>query len=245
MREIQHLMSTIKRQFKLRGWTYKQLAAALHVSEPTVKRMLTGTTLTLERLAQLAELLEMSMADLMLESDNSQPRLEQLTQAQEQQLVSDVRLLLVTICVLNHWTMPDIVRKYALTEAQCLGHLLTLDKLNVLELLPGNRIRLLVARNFAWLENGPIRSFFLRQSLGDFIDSPFNSQTELLNFSHGMLTVDATAQLRKKLQRLQREFAELHEQSLHAAFEQRHGTGLLLALREWEPQGFEQLRRDS
>lgn len=243
MQEIQHLMSTIKRQFKLRGWTYKQLGEALEVSEPTVKRMFTGANLTLDRLAQLAELLEMSMADLMLESESSQQRLEQLTVAQEQQLVSDIRLLLVTICVLNHWSMAEIVNKYQLTEAQCVGHLLTLDKLHLLELLPGNRIRLLVARNFAWLENGPIRRFFLEQSLGDFINSPFNSQTEMLTFSHGMLTREAAEHLRKKLQRLQREFAELHEQSLHAPFTQRHGTGLLMALREWEPQGFEALRR--
>jgi len=243
MKAIQQLMHTIKRQFKLRGWTYKQLAEALGVSEPTVKRMFTGANLTLDRLQQLAELLEMSMADLMLESENSQPRLEQLTPAQEQQLVSDIKLLLVAICALNHWSMADIVRKYQLTEAQCLAHLLTLDKLHVLELLPGNRIRLLVARNFAWLENGPIRRFFLAQSLGDFINSPFSDKSEMLSFSHGMLTQDAAEQLRKKMHRLQRDFAELHEQSLHAPFAQRHGTGLLIALREWEPQGFEALRR--
>lgn len=238
-------MATIKRQFKLRGWTYKQIAGALHVSEPTVKRMLAGGNLTVARLAQVTQLLDMSLADLMREAEASQPRLQQLTAAQEQQLVSDIQLLLVTICVLNHWSLADIVGKYQLSEAQCLGHLLTLDKIHLLELLPGNRIRLRVARNFAWLEHGPIRRFFLAQSLGDFVDSPFDSATEMLTFSHGMLTAAGAGHLRKKLQRLHREFSELHEQSLDAPFEQRHGTGLLMALREWEPQGFEALRRRS
>ncbi len=243
MKEIHHLMVTIKRQFKLRGWTYQHVAEALKVSEPTVKRMFAGGNLSVGRLAQLAELLEMSMADLLQESEASQPRLEQLTTAQELQVVSDIKLLLVTICVLNHWSLADIVRKYRLTEAQCVGYLLTLDKIRLLELLPGNRIRLQVARNFAWLENGPIRRFFLEQSLGDFVNSPFDSAAEMLTFSHGMLTAGAAGHLRKKLQRLHREFSELHEQSLHAPFEQRHGTGLLMALREWEPKGFEALRR--
>lgn len=243
MREIDQLMATVKRQFKLRGWTYEQVADALQVSEPTVKRMFTGANLTMERLAQLAALLEMSIAELVQEAEANRPRLEQLTTAQEQQLVSDIGLLLVTICVLNHWSLEDIVRTYRLTEAQCVGHLLALDKLRLLDLLPGNRIRLQVARNFAWRENGPIRRFFLAQSLGDFVNSPFESRSEMLTFSHGMLTTDAAAHLRTKLQRLHREFSELHEQSLRAPFDQRHGTGLLMALREWEPEGFEALRR--
>jgi transcriptional regulator with XRE-family HTH domain len=243
MREIDQLMATVKRQFKSRGWTYKQVGDALQVSEPTVKRMLAGANLTMERLAQVAELLEMSIAELMQEAEAGRPRLAQLTAAQEQQVVADIPLLLVTICVVNHWSLADIVRTYRLTEAQCLGHLLALDKLRLLDLLPGNRIRLQVARNFDWLEHGPIRQFFLAQSLGDFVNSPFESRSEMLTFSHGMLTTDAAAHLRKKLQRLHREFSELHEQSLRAPFEQRHGTGLLMASREWEPKGFEALRR--
>jgi transcriptional regulator with XRE-family HTH domain len=243
MREIDQLMSTLKRLFKQRGWTYRQVGEALRLSEPTVKRMFAGASLTLARLGQLAELLELSIADVMHEAEASRPRLAQLTHAQEAQLVADVKLLLVATCVLNHWSVADIVRTYTLTQAQCVACLLTLDKLRVLELLPGNRIRLQVARNFAWRDQGPIRQFFLAQSLGDFVDNPFEGAADTLTFAHGMLTAEAAAHLRKKLQRLQREFAELHEQSLHAPFEQRHGSGLLIALREWEPQGFEALRR--
>ena len=243
MNEIHRLMTTVKRQLKLRGKTYGQVARALKLSEPTVKRMFSTGNLTVERLAQLAELLDMSLVELMRECEASQPALAQLAPAQEQELVSDTRFLLVAICVLNHWSLLDIVRKYRYTEAQCLQHLVALDKMHLIELLPGNRIRLLVARNFEWLAEGPIRLFFRQQALGDFVNSPFNSESETLSFSHGMLTPQASAHLQRKLKLLQREFSELHEESLQTSFEQRHGTGLLMALREWEPEGFEALRR--
>lgn len=243
MNEIHRLMTTVKRQLKLRGKTYAQVAKALKLSEPTVKRLFATGNLTVERLAQLAELLDMSLAELIQECETSQPMLEQLTLTQEQELVSDIKFLLVAICVLNHWSLSDIVRKYRYTEAQCLRHLTALDKMRLIELLPGNRIRLLVARNFEWIAEGPIRLFFRQQALGDFVNSPFSSESETLSFSHGMLTPQASAHLQKKLKRLQREFSELHEESLQTPFEQRHGTGLLMALREWEPEGFEALRR--
>ncbi|PUA17733.1 hypothetical protein C7W93_17855 [Glaciimonas sp. PCH181] len=53
----------------------------------------------------------------------------------------------------------------------------------------------------------------------------------------------ATAQLQVKLRRLRQEFSELHQESLSAPFDQRHGTGLLLSIRDCEPKGFEALRR--
>lgn len=243
MTEIHRLMTTLKRQLKLRGITYARVANALQLSEPTVKRLFSTGNLTVERLMQLAGLLDMSLAELMQECEAGQPMLAQLTFAQEQELVADIRFLLVAICVLNHWSLQDIVRKYRFTEAQCLRHLVALDKMRLVELLPGNRLRLLVARNFEWIAEGPIQLFFRQQALDDFVDSPFGNEAETLIFSHGMLTSQAGAHLQKKLKRLQREFAELHEESLNMPFEQRHGTGLLVALREWEPKGFEQLKR--
>jgi transcriptional regulator with XRE-family HTH domain len=243
MTEIHRLMATLKRQLKLRGITYAQVANALQLSEPTVKRWFSTGNLTVERLTQLAGLLDMSLAELMRECEAGQPMLAQLTLSQEQELVADIRFLLVAICVLNHWSLQDIVSKYRFTEAQCLRHLVALDRMRLIELLPGNRLRLLVARNFEWIAEGPIRLFFRQQALDDFVDSPFSNAAETLSFSHGMLTAQAGAHLQKKLKRLQREFAELHEESLNQPFEQRHGTGLLVALREWEPKGFENLKR--
>ncbi len=166
-----------------------------------------------------------------------------MTAAQEKELVSDPQLLLVAVCALNHWSMKDMLAAYRLSEAECLQRLLRLDKLKLISLLPGNRIRLNVARDFDWLVEGPIRQYFREQGLVDFLDSRFARGDQSLAFSHGMLTETAIDKMQAELRRLRQTFAELHEESLASPLAKRRGNGLLLAMREWEPASFTQLRR--
>jgi hypothetical protein len=71
----------------------------------------------------------------------------------------------------------------------------------------------------------------------------FAARTKHSFFAHGRLTASAEKQFQAKLRRLRQDFSDLHQESLCLPQEQRHGTGLLLAIREWEPQGFEALPR--
>ncbi len=245
MTEIHRLLNTVKRQLKLRGLNYKQVAEALELSEPSVKRLFSTGSLSLERLAQLTKLLDLSLAELVQEAAADEPPLSYLSLQQEQELVSDTALLLVAVCVLSHWSVANITGVYRLSEAECLQRLLRLDRIRLIDVLPGNRVRLNVTRDFDWLPGGPIHQFFRGQALDDFVNNPFSGQYETLTFVHGMLTHAAAAQLQAKLRRLRQEFSELHQESLGAPFDQRHGTGLLLSIRDWEPKGFEALRRKS
>jgi hypothetical protein len=109
--------------------------------------------------------------------------------------------------------------------------------------MPGNRIRLNVARDFDWLPDGPIRRYFRTEGLDDFLDSGFDKAEQSFAFTHGMLTESALARMQAELRQLRARFAELHEESLASPLPKRRGSGLLLALREWEPSAFTALRR--
>jgi transcriptional regulator with XRE-family HTH domain len=243
MTEITQLIATIKRQLKVKGWTYRDVAAALAMSEPSVKRLFSGERLTVLRLSQVAELLGFTLAELLQETAASRSQLHALNKSQEAQLVSQQPLLLVAVCALNQWTVADMIAAYRMSHADCLKHLLALGSMGLIELMPGDRIRLLVARDFDWLPNGPIQQFFLSQGIGEFINSGFAREQESMEFVHGMLTEPALAQMQLELRRLRGKLAVLHQESARAPLHQRRGTGLLLAMREWEPNGFRQLRR--
>jgi AraC-like DNA-binding protein len=243
MSEVTQIIGTIKRQLKLQGKTYRDVAAALGLSEASVKRLLTSDTLGVDRLVEISNMLGFTLAELAQEAALSSTRLHTLSAAQEKELVSDTRLLLIAVCALNHWTLQDILAVYKLTEAECLQKLLHLDRLHLIALMPGNRIRLNVARDFDWLPDGPIRQYFRTQGLADFLDGRFDRADETLAFTHGMLTESALASMQVELRRLRARFAELHEESLASPLPKRRGSGLLLALREWEPAGFTALRR--
>lgn len=243
MNEAKQLIQTIKRQLKIRGLSYRDVASALAVSEPSVKRLFASGRFTVDRLAQLSKLLGLTLAELAQEAASSEPRLKTLSAAQEDELVSDLKLLLVAVCALNHWTLADMVDIYRLSEAECLQRLLRLDRLRLIDLLPGNRVRINVARDFDWLPSGPIRRFFHAQGQGDFLDSAFSAARDSHVFAHGMLTPGAAAQFQGELRRLRQKFSELHEESLAFPLTQRQGMGVLMAMREWEPAGFTALRR--
>ncbi len=243
MSELNEIVAVIKRQLKLRGLTYRDVAAALKLSEPSVKRLFASGRITLDRLLLLCDLLHLSLAELTDEAAHTLPRLSGLSAAQENELADDARLLLVAVCVLNHWSPASIVRRYAIDETECLRLLLRLDRIGLIDLLPGNRVRLNVARDFDWLPDGPIRRLFRQYGQDDFLAGGFAGETESFAFVHGMLTPAAAAQLKGQIRRLRQTFDELHRDGLGVPLDQRTGTGMLIAFREWEPPAFAELRR--
>src|SRR5277367_5142749 len=180
--EIVQLVATLKRELKAQGLTYKEVGRALKISEASVKRVFASERFTVSRLAQVSQLLGFTLAELLQESTSTLPPLEVLSREQEAQLVSDDKLLLVAVCALNHWSLTDITSVYQIAKLEAVKRLRILDRLGLIELLPGDRIRRRAKRDFDWIPDGPIRSFFSSQGLNDFLEGPFDLNDESLDF---------------------------------------------------------------
>lgn len=243
MSQTLQVVTTLKHLLKSRGITYAMVASHLNRSVPAIKRQFAQQSFSIKTLESICDLLEMDLLELMQATDATQANLHQLTEAQETDLVADPRRLLVAVCVLNHWTLEQIVSIYRITKAECIRYLIQLERLGLIRLIPENRVKLLISRDFAWLPNGPIHRFFREQAQSDFLDTRFDDPGELLRFQHAMLTPEANARFQKQLQRLIQDFSELHQECLTVPVDQRYGTSLLLAMRPWEPAVFDSLRQ--
>jgi transcriptional regulator with XRE-family HTH domain len=241
--EVAQLVVTLKRELKAQGLTYRDLANSLKVSEASIKRVFANRSFTLARLADICGFLGFTMAELLQLASTSAPALDTLTVEQEAELISDDKLVLVAVCALNHWSLSDIVDFYHLTRGEAVKRLRILDRMGLIELLPGDRIRRRAKRDFAWIKHGPIHRFFVGQGLRDFLDAPFDADHESLEFANGMLTAAAQAELKLELRRLRAKLASLHDQSISSPLVDKSGVGVLLALRRWEPTAFARLRR--
>jgi DNA-binding Xre family transcriptional regulator len=243
MYQTKELVLALKRQLKARGVTYAEVAKHLELSEASVKRQFSQLGFSLRTLESICDLLKMEVAELVRVAAEAHADVHRLSNAQEADLVSDPRRLLVAVCVLNSWTLAHITAIYRLSEAECIGHLLQLDRIGLITLLPENRVRLRIARDFTWLPDGPIHRFFRDRAQTEFLDAGFNQPGELMRFQHAMLSPAATQRFQQRLQRLMEELAQLHEECVAAPEEARFGTSFLLAMRPWEPAVFESLRR--
>lgn len=237
------LLAALQRYLKREGLTYSHVAERLAVSEATVKRLFSTERLTLDRLDALCAVVGIDLTELALEAREGQARLTQLTVEQESEVVRDEELLLVSVLVLNHWRFDDILAAYAIEENTLVRKLAALDRLGVIELLPGNRVRLKVGRDFAWLPGGPIETWFERHALGSFLNAGFHGERERRRFSHGMLSPASRLRLLERIDRLCQEFAELHAEDASLPLGDREGACLLVATRRWEPPVFDAKRR--
>lgn len=244
MSQINGLVAELKKLLRSGGWTYARLAQALDMSEANVKRLFASERFTLARLEQVCQLLGLELSDLFQLYGESRVRVTQLTEAQEQQLVADRRLLLVAVCVRNHLSFDDILASYAMAPTECIRHLARLDKLGIIDLLPGNRIKLRIDENFRWIQRGPIETFFTQQVQPDFLRADFTAAGEHRQFIYGLLSEASREVMARKLQVLAQELVALHRQDAPLPLSRKHSTGLLLAMRQLELPAFSALRRE-
>ena len=233
MGQTRDLVATLKTELKAQGKTYADVAAALKLSEASVKRIFSQQNFSLKRLERICQLLGIEISDLVQQMNEQRQQLQQLDWDQEQDLTGDITLMLVAVCVLNRWTMEEILSYYRISEHECIRHLARLDRLKLIELLPGNRIRLRVAPNFSWIDNGPIQQFFQQKIGQEFFHTRFNRDDDCVVVLNGMLSSQSNAEMQRKLRRLAREFDALNNDDATLNLEERQGATLVLALRDW------------
>jgi transcriptional regulator with XRE-family HTH domain len=155
--QVARLVEALKFQFRSRGLRYADVASSLGLSHTTLKRRLAGSGLTIPFLESLCELLEISVAELFeLANAKTDTKVRRLTLEQENALHADVRLGFIFSRVQLGWSAAEIQQECRIPEAPLIAHLIRLEKLGLIDLLPGNRIRLKTAREIEWRKHGPM-----------------------------------------------------------------------------------------
>ncbi|CAE6950387.1 Cro/C1-type HTH DNA-binding domain [Vibrio sp. B1FLJ16] len=234
MSESYALIKELKRQLKLSGLHYVDVAQHLEVSEGTVKRLLAeGHQISLERLERICQLIGLEMAELFKLAASHNKGLESLTLEQEKHLIEDKALLLVAVCVLNGYQFEQIIEQYTFCESELVQKLAQLDHLNIIDLLPGNKLRLRVSPTFQWQTGGPIQRFFQQQVQEAFFQSYFSAEDEKLSMATGLMSIPTNKKLQHKLQKVIDDFYQACQSDNSLEMREKHGTSLVIAMRRW------------
>lgn len=244
MAQSDDLVDTLKRELRRQGITYSAIARDLKLSESSVKRMFASRHLSLQRLQRICDLAGLELGDLAILADERRRDMDQLTEEQEQMLVSNPKLLLVAFLLLNHWTADRITDAYDIDELELVRLLVKLDRLKIIDLLPDNRVRVRLSRTFSWRKSGPIQKLFETQVQMEFFRSRFEGPGELRLVLNGMLSDQSIGLMHQRMRRVASEFEQCVGEDRKTVSTERLGTTLIMAIRPWALKMFEAYRRE-
>jgi DNA-binding Xre family transcriptional regulator len=236
------IVAELKRSLREKNLTYAAVAKKLGLSVASIKRLFSSGDISLKRLDRICELLESNLSEI-LQRARERPATDQLTLAQEQEIVSDPALFLMAWLVVNRATLAEIARTYKFSEREVLRYFIKLDHMKVIELQPGNRPRLLVSRHFSWRAGGPVQRYIHSKLLREFTDTHFTGPQEEFFFHGGEVSEQGMGELQQILRNTARQCAEILDRD-RAPRDSRRGAAFVLALRPWKYSGFRLLERE-
>ncbi len=243
MARSSQIVDTLKLELRNKGLQYKHLAERLSLSESTIKHMFSTKNFSLKRLDSICEILGLELTDLVAQFEARTPKIEQLSLDNEKELVSDPALILVAYCVVNNWTMQEIIDTYQLSDTECIRCLAALDRMKMIELLPENKIKRLISNNFTWHKNGPIEQFFKKEAQERFMSGSFSGDDATRIIKLGDLSDKSILQIIERLENIGELYDDLNSEDSKRSFNMRHGTSMVLAIRKWEFYAFRKLLR--
>ena len=226
------LLAVVRRALRQEGWTARRLAAHFAIGEATAKRWLAGRGLTLDRLEQLAALCALSLADLAREAEQPSSDLAQeLTLAQERALSSDIFLSFQFMTILGGNSPAEIEADFAVPGPVMALSLARLERLALIDRLPGGRVRPLVDRTIVW-RKAPMRALFNERMKRQFLAMDFAAEDAVFVSEVVKLSPRGAAELAEMLEQLRRDVQALAERDRETSRLPRKWYGMLGALRE-------------
>jgi DNA-binding Xre family transcriptional regulator len=238
------LFDSLKAHIKARGMTYKQLAQALNLSEPSLKRIFSKNDCTLQRLDEICHILNIELKELVKTTPPKRILIQQLTQKQELELVDNKKLLMLAVCSLSLWTFKDMLAHLTISKQECIMLMNRLEQIGFLHVLPNNNYKLLIAKNFVWIPDGPIMRMTKKES-GDYFAYTFDEPQDLLKIINVRISPKAHSALRARLEHIAQEYAEQGSVDSNLPLEDRTPLSICIAVRSWVPHFLRHLLKET
>jgi DNA-binding Xre family transcriptional regulator len=238
------IIASIKRLMKARAITYKDLAGRIKLSEISVKRIFSQSSLSLARLEQICQALEVSIHEITrLSGEPTADAAETVSPEQESALAADPNLLACYYLIANGRTGAEICTELGIDAMQVRRWMVKLHSFGLVELLSKMRARARTGSSIAWRKDGPVRRIYERQVRQEYLQSTFSGPHDEMYLRSAELSDASCRVLLRKLERLANEFRDLAELDRALPRGEKHSMGVLLAARPWVFSVFKTLRQ--
>lgn len=233
------LIETLKKELRKNHVTYVDIGRVLGLSESSIKRLFRDADMSLNRLEKICDIIGTDISQLSEKANDARRHVLELSHEIEKELVGNEKLLMIAVHLIYGWTYDQVLEKYHIDLHEGQRYLTRLDSMNIIELLPSNKVRIRLSPNFQWIKDGPIQSFFESQVQNEFFTSHFTNKGELRLVVNGWMSMNSINAFHDNIHRLAKEF-ELHKDNdKRIPIEHKHGTTMVIAIRPWTLKVFE------
>lgn len=243
MSQISQVSQLLKKLLREKNITYRDVAKQLSMSEANIKRIFANDSFSLTRLEELCHCVDITLSNLFYLLDQQSKQISQLTIEQEQQIIANSKLFLVAVCVRDYWKFDEIINHYQISKHECIRMLAKLDKLKLIQLLPNNEYKLLIAQDFSWIPNGPLEQYMTQEVISQFMASAFIEQNAFRFYLSGSYSQSSIDIIQRKFKQLTKEVALLNQEDAELPLVNKQHMGFFVAMRPWELTRFAKLRR--
>jgi transcriptional regulator with XRE-family HTH domain len=234
------LLDALRRALRRRALRIGDVAQHFGVGEASIKRWLKGDGLTLARLEALAALAGMTLAELAQAAEAPADHMRrELTLAQEKALSDDDLLSLVFIVILAGEAWQDVIADFGVPPTAVEAALNRLDKLALIDLLPGGRVRPLIVRDIIW-RKAPMRAQFEARMKPQFLAMDFSAPDAVYASDVFKLSDRGAAMLAELLEKHRREMQALAAEDRRTSRLARRWHAVLTAARALDTSGLRQ-----
>lgn len=164
--KAQKIKSVIKELLKKKNITYEDLAESLDCSIPTIKRILGPEELTLNRLLQLCEIVNIDLADLESLTADTEVKEEKFTEEQELFLAKNQNFLAYFFKLLSDKSPAEIAQAHNLNQRSTDKYLIGLEKLELIRVTGKQKVKPNFRRG-PTLGNGPLAKTYFNTFLNN------------------------------------------------------------------------------
>jgi transcriptional regulator with XRE-family HTH domain len=231
--QIAVLKDVLRESLRLHGLRYSDIARELDVTERTVTRWFSADYLDTPVIEQLCKLVGLSFFELCeLAGKRVDSRLSCLTIQQEQFLTDDGLAHYLFTQLLKGWTPEELQREAEIPEADFVAGLIRLEKAGLVELLPGNKVKLRTRKDVQSQPDGPISRYTNRWLAATLEGADVTEAGSFWAVDALKLSSSSFEQLKRKFEGLKQEARDLSEADRRADDPSRKWYAVVMTARQ-------------
>ncbi len=246
MSQIDQFLGALKRALKSKNIIYRDLAESLDLSESSIKRILSDKSISLERIEEICKACDISFAEICKNANFEEDVISHtMSKEQEKILAENPRMLHYFILLNDGMLPPKIEREFDITAQESKKYLLQLDKMNLIELHPRDRVKMKnKAGALRFRRDGAVGKALFAQTKKEYLNYDFESDYDYIRFSTNVFPLESLAKFKKKFDKL---LAEIQEEARLVEGSQKNveDIGVLLSFRPWKYASLDAIKKKS